>query len=68
MVGWILRTFRTCIKEVMLTLLKTLVVPQLEYRCIISMLISQNSVNVIESIQRTFTKMIYFFQSYDDKL
>ena len=68
MVGWILRTFRTCIKEVMLTLLKTLVVPQLEYRCIIWMLISQNSVNVIESIQRIFTKMIYFFQSYDDKL
>ena len=68
MVGWILRTFRTRIKEVMLTLLKTLVVPQLEYRCIIWMLTCQNSVNLIKSIQRRFTKMIYFFQSYDDKL
>ena len=68
MVGWILRTFRTRIKEVMLTLLKTLVVPQLEYRCIIWMLTCQNSVNLIKSIQRRFTEMIYFFQSYDDKL
>ena len=35
MVGWILRTFRTCTKEIMLTLLKLLSVPQVEYGCII---------------------------------
>ena len=65
MVGWILWTFRTRTKEIMPTLLKTLVVPQVEYGCIISMPTSQSSVNLIESIQRRFTKMIDCFQSYD---
>ena len=54
MVRWILRTFRTRTKEVMLTLPKTLGVPQAEYGCIIWMPTSQNSVNLIESIQRRF--------------
>ena len=58
MVGWVLRTFRTCTKEMMLTLLKTIVVSQVEYRCIIWMPTSQYSVNLMESIQRRFTKMI----------
>lgn len=34
MVGWILWIFRTCIKEVMSLLLRTLVAPQIEYGCI----------------------------------
>ena len=65
MIGWTLRTFRIRTKEIML---KTLVVPQVEYGCIVWMLTSQNSVNLIESIQRKFTKMIDCFQSYDDNL
>ena len=44
MVGWILGTFKTVTKEIMLTLLKTLVVPKGEYDCIIWMVISQNLV------------------------
>ena len=35
MVGWILWMFRTHTKKIMLTSLKTLVVPQVEYGCII---------------------------------
>ena len=56
MVGWILRTFKTRIKEIMLTLLKTLVVSQVEYGCIIWMPISKLSVNLIENIQIRITK------------
>ena len=52
----------------MLALLKALVVPQVEYGCIIWMPTAQNSVNLIESIQRRFTKMIDCFQSIDDNL
>ena len=66
-VGWILRTFRTRTKEIMLILLKLLSVPQVEYGCIIWMPTSQNSKNLIESIQR-FNKMTDYFQSYDDNL
>ena len=46
---------RTRTKEVMLTL-KTVIL-QVEYGCITWMLASQNSVNVIQSIQLRFTKM-----------
>ena len=46
MVGWILQMFGTRTKEVMLTLLKALVVPQVEYGCIIWVPVSQNSVNL----------------------
>ena len=68
MIGWILRTFRTRTKEIMLTLLKKFVVPKVRYGCIIWMPTSQNSVNLTESIQRRFTKMIGCFQTYDDNL
>ena len=47
---------RTRTKEVMFTLLKTVIL-QVEYGCITWMLTSQNSVNVIQSIQLRFTKM-----------
>ena len=52
----------------MLTLLKILAVPQAEHGCIIWMPTSQNSVNLTESIQRRFTKMIDYFQFYDNNL
>ena len=68
MVGWSLWTFRTRTKEIMLTILKALAVPQVEHGCIIWMSTSQNSVNLIESIQGRFAKIIDFFQSYDDNL
>ena len=41
-------------------ILKTLVVAQEEHRCIIWMPTSQNSVILIKSTQRRFTKMIDF--------
>ena len=68
MVGWIMRTFRTRSKDIMLTLLKSLVVPQVEYGSVIWMPVSQNAINLIESVQRRFTKMIRCFQTYDDNL
>ena len=52
----------------MLTLLKTVVAPQVEHGWIIWMPTSQYSVNVIESIQRKLTKMIDCFQTYDGNL
>ena len=52
----------------MLTLLKTVVAPQVEHGCIIWMPTSQYSVNVIEIIQRKLTKMIDCFQTYDGNL
>ena len=52
----------------MLTLLKILAVPQVEHGCIIWMPTSQNSVNLTESILRRFTKMIDYFQFYDNNL
>ena len=51
---------RTRTKEVMFTLLKTVIL-QVEYGCITWMLTSQNSVNVIQSIQLRFTKMTDWF-------
>ena len=68
MVGWILRTLRSRTKEVMLILLKALVVPQAEYEYFIWRPTSQNSVNLIERIQRRLNKMIDIFQSYDENL
>ena len=62
LVGRILQMLRTHSKEVMLTLLKTLIVPQVEYGYVIWMPISQNLVNLIVSIQRRFTKMIDCFK------
>ena len=64
MVGWILRTFRSRTKEVMLVLLKALVESQAEDECFIWRPTSENSVNLIECIQRRLTKMID--DDYDD--
>ena len=68
MVGWISRTFRTRLKELIPTLLKTLVTPQVEYGSIIWIPTSQNSIYLIESIQRRFTKMAGCFHFYDNNL
>ena len=48
--------------------LEKLIVSQVENGCIIWMPTSNNSVNLNGSIQRRFTKMIDYFQSYDDNL
>ena len=52
----------------MLTLLKTVVAPQVEHGWIIWISTSQYSVNLIESIQRKLTKVIDCFQTYDGNL
>ena len=64
MVGWMLRMFRSRTKEVTLVLLKALVVSKAEDECFIWRPTSENSVNLIEFIQRRLTKMID--DDYDD--
>jgi len=50
----------------MLTLLKQLVVPQLEYASVICSPTDQRSINRLESVQRMFTSKFSCFLTYDE--
>ena len=52
----------------MLTLLKSLIVSQVEYACVIWSPIDQQHINLIEGVQRKFTSRFVCFQTYDDTL
>ena len=57
--GWILRTFITRNPTVMLTLLKQLIHPTIEYCCILWNPSDQQHINLLESIQRHFLTKIH---------
>ena len=56
--GWILRTFSTRSKPVLLTLFKSLVIPHLDYGSQLWSPFQVKSINAIERVQRVFTKHI----------
>jgi hypothetical protein len=58
MAGWILRTFRTRSPLIMLTLLKQLIYPTIEYNSILWSPARQEVINLLESVQYNFLKKI----------
>ena len=56
--AWLLRTFRTRDKDVMLLLLKTYIIPRLEYASPVWNPHKINEIQQIEAVQRTFTAKI----------
>ena len=68
--GWILRTFDCRDKLPMLTLLKSLVIPTMEYCCPLWSPTDQYNIKSLEQIQRSFTKRIEGFSEvhYWDRL
>ena len=56
--GWILRTFSTRSKPVLLTLFKSLVIPHLDYGSQLWSPFQVKSINALERVQRVFTKYI----------
>jgi hypothetical protein len=59
MAGWVLRTFKTRERQVMLTLYKELVLSQLEYCCLVWAPTNVASVIAIEAEQRAYTRRIH---------
>jgi hypothetical protein len=58
MAGWVLRTFKTRERQVMLTLYKQLVLSQLEYCCLVWAPTDVASIMAIEAVQRAYTRII----------
>ena len=56
MSSWVLRTFRTRETGVMKTLLKSMVLPKLEYASPVWFPTDRTSINLIESVQKVFTR------------
>ena len=56
--GWVLRVFQSRERSLMLTLLKSLVIPLLEYCCQLWNPWKAKDIQAIEAIQRTFTYKI----------
>ena len=54
-IGWVLRLFQSRKRSLMLTLLKSLVIPLLEYCCQLWNPWKAKDIQAIEAIQRTFT-------------
>ena len=52
--GWVLRVFQSRKRSLMLTLLKSLVIPLLEYCCHLQNPSKSKDIQAIEAIQRTF--------------
>ena len=65
MAGWALRTFKTRNVLTMLTLLKSIVISQVEYCCPLWSPMDAYNINLLESVQRNFTSKISVFQTYD---
>ena len=68
--GWILRTFCTRNALPMLTLWKSLVLPKLDYCCILWNPMGKGQIQSLEMVQRTFLRKItsYWQMSYWDQL
>ena len=63
--GYIFRTFISRDKFVMISLFKTLVLPIIEYGCILWHPHVQQEINVVEEVQRTFTRKIKGYSCYN---
>ena len=63
--GWVDRSFKFRTTQLMRTLLKQLVVPQVEYGCVIWHPRTQQLTNLLESVQRRFTKKFPCFWQYN---
>ena len=61
--GWVLRVFQSRQPSLMLTLLKYLAIPLLEYCCQLWNLWKAKDIHAIEAIQRTFTYKIIEVQN-----
>ena len=68
MAGWSLRTFKSRGRDLMITLLKSLIVCHVEYGCVVWSPTEQNQINLLESVQRRFTSRMACFQTYDEEL
>ena len=68
MSGWVKRTIRSRRADHMKVLLKSLVRSQVEYCCMLWSPREQRLINLIESVQRDFTRQISKYQQYDDVL
>ena len=63
--GWVLRVFQSRERSLMLTLLKSLVIPLLEYCCQLWNPWKVKDIQAIEDIQRTFTYKITEVQHWE---
>ena len=68
LIAWTLRTFNTRNKVVMLTLLKSLILPRIDYCSQLYSPFLQQEWNKLESIQRRFTSHIEGMKDRDSKL
>ena len=66
--NWILRTFRTRETFPMLILLKTVLLPAVEYACVIWTPNESGLITLIESVQKKFTSRFSQFTEYDEDL
>ena len=65
--NWVLRTFKTRDTFPLLILLKTVVVPILEYACVIWSPNQTELISLLESVQRKFTSRFAEFNVYDEE-
>ena len=63
--GWVLRVFQSWTRTLMLTLLKALVIPLLEYCCQLWNPWKAKDIQAIKAIQRTFTNKITEVQHFN---
>jgi hypothetical protein len=66
--GWTLRTFRTREKQVLRTLLKSIVTPTSEYASVLWSPTNAHWINALENIQRRYTSRISEYQTFDEDL
>ena len=66
--GWALRVFKSRDTTTMLTLLKSLIISQVEYGCVLWSPLDTKHINLIERVQRQFTSKMAKFQTYDQTL
>ena len=55
MIGWVLRTFKTRESTALLTLYKTLILPLIEYCCVLWNPSTTGQIRKLEAVQRTYT-------------
>ena len=65
--GWIMRTFQTRERYTMVTLLKSLILPTIEYCCPLWSPTLQSDINRLEKIQQSFTKKMDGFHNFSYK-
>ena len=67
MAGWILLTFKSRERVVLITMLKQLIYPTIEYCCILWMPKSKAMITLLENVQKNFTKKIDVTNDLNDK-